>query len=142
MAPVDHINEPTEVDVLHGFFDLTGYMRISENLTCLELFALMRDYFDLVGDIVAEGDGWLVKAVGDSGPVACGFVSGLRDVYGSTVNFGAVLPSTGFAMTPQVFRKLEPETRQLFKKHTPPMTYIPVEAPHPPNRIYRGKTTK
>ena len=64
MAPVDHINEPTEVDVLLGFFDLTGYMRISEKLTCLELFALMRNYFDLVGDIVAEGDGWLVKAVG------------------------------------------------------------------------------
>ena len=77
-----------------------------------------------------------------TGPVAFGIGAGLRDFYGSTVNFGAVLPSTGFAMTPQVFRKLEPETRQLFKKHTPPMTYIPVEASHPPNRIYRGKTTK
>ena len=77
-----------------------------------------------------------------TGPVACGIVAGLRDVYGYTVNLGAVLPSGGFAMTPQVFRRLSPETRKLFKKHTPPMTYIPVDAPHPPQRIYRGKTTK
>jgi hypothetical protein len=34
------------------------------------------------------------------------------------------------ALSPQAFRKLEPETRKLFKKHTPPVTYIPVEERH------------
>lgn len=52
------------------------------------------------------------------------------DVLGQTVNIAAMTPSKGFAMTAQVFRKLSKETRTFFKKHAPPMTYIPVEAPH------------
>ena len=68
------------------------------------------------------------------GPVICGQV-GTRgdkrlDVFGQTVMTAAVLPSQGFAITPQVFRKLRQETRKLFKKHTPPITYIPVDARH------------
>ena len=68
------------------------------------------------------------------GPVVCGQV-GTRtdkrlDVFGQTVMTAAVLPSGGFAMTAQVFRKLRPETRKLFKKHTPPITYIPVDDRH------------
>lgn len=52
------------------------------------------------------------------------------DVFGETVNIAAMLKANGIAITPQVFRKLEPETRKLFKKHTPPVTYIPVEERH------------
>ncbi len=52
------------------------------------------------------------------------------DVFGQTVMTAARLLSRGFAMTPQVFRKLGQETRKLFKKHTPPTTYIPVDARH------------
>ena len=44
--------------------------------------------------------------------------------YGKTVNVAATLPSTGLAITPAVFRSLQPETRTLFKKHTPPISYI------------------
>ncbi len=88
------------------------------------------------------GDSWLedrnapcrhiVKA--HFGPVCCAQV-GTRtekrfDVFGNTVNTAAVLKSGGFAITPQVFRKLAPDTRKLFKKHTPPITYIPVEESH------------
>ena len=62
------------------------------------------------------------------GPVICGLV-GTRtdkrfDIYSHTVNTTATLKSNGFAMTPQVFRKLGADTRKLFKKHTPPITYI------------------
>ena len=70
------------------------------------------------------------------GPVVCGFVGAPGDkrfdVYGATVNTAAMVaaPDHGFAMTPQVFRKLRPETRALFKKHTPPVTYIPAAARH------------
>jgi len=39
----------------------------------------------------------------------------------------------GFAMSPQVFRKLEPETRELFKGHTLPITYILMDEPHAPH---------
>lgn len=65
------------------------------------------------------------------GPVMAGPI-GTRtdkrlDVFGETVNIAATLKAGGIAITPQVFRKLAPETRKLFKKHTPPITYIPVE---------------
>jgi len=53
-----------------------------------------------------------------------------RDVLGATVNTMFMLKTTGFAMTPEAFRKLAPETRKLFKKHTPPVVYIPTEQPH------------
>jgi len=53
-----------------------------------------------------------------------------EDVIGETVNIAAMLKSAGFAVTAEVFRKLKPETRKLLKKHTPPITYIPLEDPH------------
>lgn len=52
------------------------------------------------------------------------------DILGSTVNTLFMLKAPGSAITPEVFRKLTPETRKLFKKHTPPITYIPLIQPH------------
>ena len=89
-----------------------------------------------------EGDRWLtdrdcpcrhyVKA--HFGPVWCGPVgtrsSEVFDVFGEVVNTAAILHSNGFAITPQVFRKLDAATRKAFKKHTPPITYIPTEESH------------
>ncbi len=90
----------------------------------------------------AVGDAWLadhdtpcrhiIKA--HVGPVYCGQV-GTRmekhfDVFGETVMTAALLPSHGLAITPQLFRQMGPSTRKLFKKHTPPVTYIPVEERH------------
>lgn len=68
------------------------------------------------------------------GPVFCGYL-GTRtdkrfDVIGGTVNIAVTLQSNGLAITPQLFRKLDPETRKLFKRHTPPVTYIPIEEQH------------
>jgi class 3 adenylate cyclase len=68
------------------------------------------------------------------GPVICGPM-GTRtdkrfDVFGETVNIAALLKSNGLAMSPQVFRKLNAANRKLFKKHTPPITYIPVTENH------------
>ncbi len=88
-----------------------------------------------------EGDSWLadrgspcrhiIKA--HFGSAWCGEV-GTRskkrfDLFGLTVMTAAVVRSSGFAMTPQLFRKLDPASRKAFKKHTPPVTYIPVEQP-------------
>lgn len=68
------------------------------------------------------------------GPAACGPIGprgGKRlDVYGHTVNTCALLPSHGFALSPQAFRALSADTRKLFKKHTPPVRYIPLGEPH------------
>ena len=42
----------------------------------------------------------------------------------------AVLKSNGFTITPQIFRKLGPETRKICRKHTTPVVYIPTEERH------------
>ena len=89
-----------------------------------------------------ESDAWLkarntpcrniIKA--HFGPVAYGPVGKRHhkhiDVFGMTVNTAAKIHSHGLAITPQVFRQLDPNTRQLFKKHTPPIRYISVDEAH------------
>ena len=88
------------------------------------------------------GDAWLagrnIKSrtiiTAHFGPVVCGPI-GTRtdkrfDVFGQTVNTAVTLNSNGLALTPQVFRKLDADTRKFFKKHTPPITYIPVGESH------------
>ena len=49
---------------------------------------------------------------------------------GSAVNVCFLLKGHGFVLTPQAFRALRPESRRRFKKHTPPVVYIPVDDPH------------
>ncbi len=145
MTPFDEFTEPTELEVLVGFFDLTGFMRLAQKPELVELLQLMAGYFELSQDIIETGGGWLVKTIGDAGlaafpaewtddgvrtmlrltaqdvrseavvklhdgKVACGMVTGRRDIYGHTINLAAVMESTGFAMSSQTFRKLAPET--------------------------------
>jgi class 3 adenylate cyclase len=81
--------------------------------------------------------GWRSRAVVKLhlGPAVLGMVGSpgqeVLDVYGKTVNVAANLPSSGLALSPAAFRGLEPETRQLFKKHTPPISYISVDDSRP-----------
>jgi len=53
------------------------------------------------------------------------------DVIGRAVNTAAVLQSQGITLSVEAFRKLAPELRQEFKKHTPPITYIRLEDARP-----------
>jgi adenylate cyclase len=94
------------------------------------LFALREEI-----DAWLASEGWssrlLVKV--HAGPVVAGEY-GARgakrfDVLGNTVNVAARLPRP-FHVTPQAFRLLSPALRQRLKKHTPPITYIPVEDRH------------
>lgn len=91
------------------------------------------------GDGFLAGRGFRAHAVirGHVGPVTCGPMGppGWQrfDVIGETVNTAALARASGqhrFALTPQAFRKLSPEGRSAFKKHTPPVVYIPAEARH------------
>ena len=43
------------------------------------------------------------------------------------MNVAATLDATGVALSVAAFRKLGPELRRRFKKHTPPVTYIRLE---------------
>jgi adenylate cyclase len=65
------------------------------------------------------------------GPVCFGLI-GTRtdkrpDILGSAVNTLFLLRTTGFALTPEAFQKLNPETRKLFKQQTSPEVYIPTK---------------
>jgi adenylate cyclase len=88
------------------------------------------------GDAWLRDQGWSGRAVVKAhwGPVAFGFVGPPNrkrlDAYGDTVNTAAVLNAREprFAMTPQVLRQLSADGRKAFKKHTPPITYIPAAA--------------
>ena len=53
------------------------------------------------------------------------------DVIGRDVNMTAILRSTGVALSVPAFRKLSPELRKEFKRHTPPVTYIRSQDPRP-----------
>ena len=54
---------------------------------------------------------------------------------GKTVNVAASLPGSGLTMTLAVLRDLTPETRMLFKKHTPPISYIDLGDTRPKQRV-------
>ena len=132
-----------------GYFALTGRIlddaggRLIKTLGDAGLAAFPAELVDAgvaaFRAVQREGDEWLArhgyksKAIAKLhlGPVAIGLVGApgreVIDVYGRIVNAAATLPSTGLAITPAVFRRLAPATRELFKKHTPPISYIGVE---------------
>lgn len=70
MTPFDEIYEPTELEVLVGFFDLTGFMRLAQKPEPVELLRLIAGYFELSQDIIGTAGGWLVKTIGDAGLAA------------------------------------------------------------------------
>lgn len=90
-----------------------------------------------------EGDTWLSENgyTNDArlglhlGPVAVGYIGApgeeRLDIIGKTVNIGARLVTHRITVTPAVFRKLSPEFRKRFKKHTPPISYIGIDEPRP-----------
>ena len=51
------------------------------------------------------------------------------DVIGKAVSVAAMLEATGVTLSVAAFRKLGPELRRRFRKHTPPISYIRVEDP-------------
>jgi adenylate cyclase len=51
------------------------------------------------------------------------------DVIGKAVNTTATLEGSGVTLSVSAFRKLGPELRRRFRKHTPPITYIRLEDP-------------
>ncbi len=131
---------------MSGYFALTGQIvgeaggRLIKTLGDAGLVAFPAEGSDTgvqaMRSVQAAGREWLADHAYRTeivvklhlGPVAIGLVGSpgeeIIDIYGKTVNVAATLASTGLAMTPAVFRSLKPETRKLFKKHTPPISYI------------------
>jgi class 3 adenylate cyclase len=141
------------LEVMSGYFSLTGRIiadaggRLVKTMGDAGLVAFPAALADFgvrtLQTVQAQGSDWLASHGWRSralvklhlGPVAIGLVGSpgeeIIDVYGKTVNVAANLPSTGLAISPAVFRRLDPSTRQAFKKHTPPITYISVDDSRP-----------
>jgi class 3 adenylate cyclase len=98
---------------------------------------------DSVDDLMARR-GWdcrlIVKAhfgsavAGDFGAAG----SKAYDVLGKAVNVTATLEGTGVTLSAEAFRKLAPELRARFKKHTAPITYIRLEDSRPSRAAARS----
>jgi class 3 adenylate cyclase len=149
--------EPRQLlDLMAGYFRLTGQIltdaggHLIKSMGDAGLAAFPAELADAgvlaFQSMQRQGDAWLAAQGYKThavvklhlGPVAIGMVGApgqeIIDVYGLTVNTAAQLPSTGLAMTPAVFRRLAPATRQLFKKHTPPISYIDAADSRPKQR--------
>ncbi|MDD9947522.1 MAG: adenylate/guanylate cyclase domain-containing protein [Myxococcales bacterium] len=94
-----------------------------------------------VADLKSELDGWMASLGWDCelivqahfGSALVGTFSDgettFLEVVGRAVNTAATLDSTGITLSAEAFRKLSPETRKRFKKHSRPVTYIRSEDP-------------
>ena len=153
MRYADQVEPQDLLGTMAGYFALTGQIiadaggRLIKTLGDAGLAAFPAELVDdgvlAFRAVQSDGDAWLAARGYRSraivklhlGPVALGLVGGpgaeIIDVYGKTVNIAATIPSTGLAMTPSVFRRLAPAMRTLFKKHTPPVTYIDAEDARP-----------
>lgn len=84
-----------------------------------------------------QRNGWdcTLKVTAHFGPVISGEFGAEHfrqyDVIGSAVMTAARLEGRTLTLSQAAFRTLSPETRQLLKKHTPPVVYIPTEDPRP-----------
>lgn len=110
------------------------------------LFVFPQDRSDAAAEAILElkqsGDAWMsnrgmpcrhiVKL--HFGKVVLGYIGTKdrkkKDIYGEAVNKVFLLDSKGIALSAECFRKLSSDMRKHFKKHTPPISYLPIEAHH------------
>ena len=66
MTDLTALTTATETKLLVAFFDLTRFSRETRGRDTRELFVLMSDYYEFVGDIVENARGIVVKFIGDA----------------------------------------------------------------------------
>ena len=70
MHGFDSIQIPDQRKVLIAFSDLKDFTPFVRDLDEAQLFAVLSDYYELIGDIVAAGGGKVVKFIGDAALLA------------------------------------------------------------------------
>ena len=83
MDAFDAIQAPQQRDVLVAFSDLSAFTRVVQGQSEGEIFALMTEYYGLVGDVIAAGGGKVVKFIGDAALLVFpddGIDAGQRDI--------------------------------------------------------------
>ena len=66
MDTFDDIDAPVERDCLVGFADIAGFVRLARELSSMEVFHLLSDWYMLVGDVTGDAGGRVVKFIGDA----------------------------------------------------------------------------
>ena len=66
MNTLDAIQAPQQCELLVAFSDLSAFKHFAQDQSEEQFFAAMAEYYELVGDIVAEGGGKVVKFIGDA----------------------------------------------------------------------------
>ena len=70
MRGFDSIQIPEQREVLIAFSDLKDFTPFVRDLDEAQLFAVLSDYYELIGDIVTAGGGKVVKFIGDAALLA------------------------------------------------------------------------
>jgi adenylate cyclase len=66
MEPFNDVNAPTERSLLVAFTDVTGFAKEFQNRTNREMFDLMSQFYELIGNEVKASGGKVVKFMGDA----------------------------------------------------------------------------
>ena len=66
MTTIQKSTDITELEMLVAFSDLTQFARYARGRSNREIFELMADYCEMVGDIISEGGGEVIKFMGDA----------------------------------------------------------------------------
>ncbi len=65
MEPFNHLDSPSERTLLVVFTDVTGFAKEFQNRTNREMFDLMSQFYELIGNEVVASGGKVVKFIGD-----------------------------------------------------------------------------
>ncbi len=107
-----------------GDAGLCYFEREHSDKAVMAMLKLKENIDDWFGQKVKKGG---LAVNGHFGPVTIGRMVSADgesiDLIGSTVNTTFTLGKRQFLISPQAFRTLSPETRQRFKKYTPPIVY-------------------
>jgi len=65
MEPINDLDSPSERTLLVVFTDVTGFAKEFQNRTNREMFDLMSQFYELIGNEVVASGGKVVKFIGD-----------------------------------------------------------------------------
>ena len=71
MEPFNDLDSPTERTLLVAFTDVTGFAKEFQNRTNREMFDLMSQLYQLMGNEVKASGGKVVKFMGDAALLVC-----------------------------------------------------------------------
>jgi len=60
------MTEPKQCKMIVGLIDINGFAKACERKSDLDMFNMLNDFYNLVGNVIGKTDGTIVKFMGDS----------------------------------------------------------------------------